>query len=305
MGKTTLGKFYVYALFRDDGRIFYIGKGNKGRWGCHVIRARAGEPGHRSNIIRDMQARGVEMPKVKLHKGLTEAVAHKYEVALIKAIGRYPFGPLVNLTNGGDGISGHIHSPETIALMSMRKQGHSVSPESRAKMSAARLGRKASLEERAKLSVAHRGIKRSAEAIAKTVAAHRGTKRSAETCAKISASQLGRTASSETRAKMSASQIGRIHTPEAREKISAAHRGKTISLEQRAQISEANRRRKPSPETRAKIATGNRGKTQSPEARAAISAARLALFARRRHEETLSAHTPSHAVVEYHRIDGE
>jgi hypothetical protein len=128
---STLSHFYVYALFRESGVPLYIGKGCGDRWLHHEKRARNGVGGYKHEIIRGMQARGLEVIKVKLHEGLTEAVAHAYEVALIRAIGRGQAGPLVNLTDGGDGVSGFKHPP-----------GKKRSPEHVAKVAAARRGKK-------------------------------------------------------------------------------------------------------------------------------------------------------------------
>jgi hypothetical protein len=73
--KTVFAVFYVYILFREDGRPFYVGKGSNGRSLEHEREARRGV-GRRFSIIRKMQALGLDLPKIKLHQGLTEAVAH-------------------------------------------------------------------------------------------------------------------------------------------------------------------------------------------------------------------------------------
>ena len=218
---TTPGTdFYVYVLFRDDGRPFYVGKGHGDRWLDHERRARYGRKGHRFAIIRDLQARGVELAKVKLHEGLTEATANAYEVALIAAIGRVPHGPLVNLTDGGEGASGVKPSPEAIAKSAAARRGFKHSPEAIAKMAAAKRGGKQSLATRAKRS----GWKHTPEAVAKIKATHLGRKHSPETRAKMAAAALGRKMSAEAIAKSAAANRGRKASPETRAKMAAAHR---------------------------------------------------------------------------------
>lgn len=229
MKKATHDKFYVYALFRDDGRVFYIGKGHGDRWNHHAVNARAGKRGYRFHIIRDMQARGVEMPKIKLHVGLTNLVAIEYEIALIKAIGRYPSGPLANLTDGGEGALGYIHLPETLVRMAAAAKNKS--PETRAKISAGNRGKVRSAEMRAHASAVKSGKKRSLEHVGKSAAGHRGIKATAEHRAKISAGNLGKTMSVESRAKMSVAKLGKKHSTEARANMSAAKRGKKHSPE--------------------------------------------------------------------------
>ena len=186
--------FYVYVLFREDGRPFYVGKGRNGRWIEHERDARNGAKGHRFAIIRAMQARGLDVPKVKLHQGLTEEVAHAYEVALITAIGRRPHGPLVNLTDGGDGTSGYV----------MKN-----TPEARAKMSAAALGRKASPKTRAKMAAAKRDQKLSPEHVARISAAIRNSLKAAGQRAILAGAKRGKTLSPEHRAKIGAAGRGR------------------------------------------------------------------------------------------------
>lgn len=178
--------YYVYVLFCEDGRPFYVGKGQGRRWLVHETDARAGKCGHRSEIIRRMFALGFhEIPKIKVHKRLTEARAHEYEQILIGAIGRRPFGPLVNLTDGGEGMSDP--SPEIRTKLRARWRGKKHSPETKAKMSAAARGRKLSPETLAKLSAFARS--RSSEHRAKIGTANRGRKHSAETRAKMSAAR--------------------------------------------------------------------------------------------------------------------
>jgi hypothetical protein len=58
-----------------------------------------------------------EVPYVKVREHITEAEAFETEIALIKAIGRFPFGPLVNMTDGGEGSSGHVRSLRTRLLI--------------------------------------------------------------------------------------------------------------------------------------------------------------------------------------------
>jgi hypothetical protein len=212
--------YYVYVLFRENGVPFYVGKGKGPRWGAHERAARSGVWGHKAAIIRDMQARAIEVIKIKLHESLSEGVAYEYEIALIKAIGRLPIGPLVNLSDGGEdppSMRGRKHSPETRAKMAAKATGRKMSPESIAKSVAANRGRKLSFEHRAKIAAPLIGKKKSPEAIEKSVAKRRGRKRTAESRAKMALAKLGKKQSPEhiekREATKRANKIARAFTP--------------------------------------------------------------------------------------------
>ena len=98
--------FYVYALFREDGRTpFYIGKGRGKRMYIHE-RDAPRFTSHKDRIIQNMLAAGsLSIPKAKLVDGLTDDEAKQVEKDLIRLVGRWPSGPLANMTDGGDGVS--------------------------------------------------------------------------------------------------------------------------------------------------------------------------------------------------------
>lgn len=113
----------------------------------------------------------------------------------------------LNLSDGGDGAPGFIHTANTRAKMSIAARNRS--PETLAKMSAARQGMQFSLEHRTNLSIAAKnrtsrpkGYKRPPETIAKMRAANLGKKISPETRSKISASTIGKRKSLEHRASL-------------------------------------------------------------------------------------------------------
>lgn len=203
---TAKNLFYVYRIDRPDGTPCYIGKGMGKRRLKHAWRST--NP-HLANIYR--RAGGV-LPISLLAENLNEAEAFALEIDLIAAIGREPHGPLVNMTNGGEGISGHVHSPLSLERMraaatgQSRTKGKPKTPEHRAALSAA----------------AKKRPKRSAESIEAQSSKLRGRKRPPEVGAKVSASKTGKSPrkynwSPEARAR----QKDRFADPELRARISA------------------------------------------------------------------------------------
>jgi hypothetical protein len=197
--------FYVYCLFRPNGVPCYIGKGSGDRISYHWSPSRQHRNPHLAAIIRQG---GGRLPSVVLHEGLTESQAFEYERALIAAIGRETVGgPLVNMTDGGEGQSGRVVTDEARRKMSegvrakfadpvwaeanrVAKSEAMRRPEVRARVGEAGRGRRLTDEQRQARSERQRGRKIPPESVAKTAAANRGKKRSAAYCQKQSKAKL-------------------------------------------------------------------------------------------------------------------
>ena len=103
--RAVLGEdFYVYILWRvDKMEPFYVGKGRNGRVLQHFCESESSNP-FKARIIAKTDV------LISLTPAEGEEAAHEREIALIAAIGRRDLdaGPLANLTDGGEGTSGHI-----------------------------------------------------------------------------------------------------------------------------------------------------------------------------------------------------
>ncbi len=228
--------YYIYVLFRPDGGApCYVGKGKGNRWKKHERRCY--NP-HLSNIIA--QAKGRPLAKIKFRENLTETEAFDIEKWLIRAIGRETNGgPLVNLTDGGDGVSGR--TPEGIERIRRARLGSKHSPETRARMRMAQAARylrdgERSAETREKISKGRSGIRPTLEARSKMSAA-----------AKVRPNSfLGKRHTEETRAAISASKAGKP----------SPKRGVPISAEQKQKISDAMKGRPWSEKRRSAVARG-------------------------------------------------
>lgn len=100
-------QFYVYTLAYPDGKVFYVGKGQGNRINQHEHEARTGKDitnKHKVGVIRKIWAGGGEVVKEKIYETYDEQEALEVEQALIASIGR---SNLTNLTDGGEGTSGH------------------------------------------------------------------------------------------------------------------------------------------------------------------------------------------------------
>jgi hypothetical protein len=183
-------RYYVYALYRQDGTPFYIGMGTGDRWLQHERMAHR-KRSHKNNLILKMQSAGItEIPKAKLYKHATKSEAIALEIELIRQIGRQPNGPLLNETDGGEGILGL--SKEMLAARAAKIAEALHRPETKAKLSAAALGKKLGPRteaQKAAISAAVKGFRHTAEAIAKIAAASRSRVVSPETRAKAAATR--------------------------------------------------------------------------------------------------------------------
>ena len=104
-------QYYTYAYLREDRTPYYIGKGEKDR----IYKKGKGEvkpPKDKSRIIF-------------LKQNLTEEEAFRHEKYMIAVFGRKDLGTgiLRNRTNGGEGSSGAIHTPEIKAKISAATKG--------------------------------------------------------------------------------------------------------------------------------------------------------------------------------------
>lgn len=246
---TNSGTDYgVYGLYRPDGRICYIGKGREDRPNQHFKCPIKHKNKHLGSIITNA---GGQLPIRWFAVGLTEIDALVEEVRLIAEIGRSPVGPLVNLTDGGDGVSGLKHSPQTRAKLAALVAGKKQPPEMIAKRVAKLLGMKLP--------------PRTAEQIAKHAAKIRGRKLTDEHRAKIGNSQIGQKRSDLARANMSAAQKGHFVSDEARANMAAAHIGKKQSPELIEKRIAPLRGRKRDPSIGIRVSEAQKGKPKNPD----------------------------------------
>jgi hypothetical protein len=137
--------FYTYAYLREDKTPYYIGKGCGKR--AYKKHGKLPVPPRDRILI--------------LKKDLTEAEALKHEIYMIGIFGRKDLGTgcLRNMTDGGDGLSGRVWTPEQRETLSEKHKGKKMSATARLKMSKAKTGRKLSEETRRKMSVKKKGKK--------------------------------------------------------------------------------------------------------------------------------------------------
>ncbi len=200
---------YVYRHIRlDKNEPFYIGIGsdNKGRYlRADIYHYR------RSEFWRNIVAKTGYEVEILLDN-ISWEEANKKEIEFISLYGRINLGTgcLVNLTNGGGGLSGAIHTPEwreknrKAQLGHKRSVGRICTDETRLKMSLSRIGVKRTctwnLTDEVKLKMSE---KRKGEGNS-----FYGKKHSEKTKSWISESKLGKKASLETKKKLSEQRSG-------------------------------------------------------------------------------------------------
>jgi hypothetical protein len=145
MGK-QYNDYYTYAYLREDKTPYYIGKGRGER--IYSTSRSIKAPKDTSRIIY-------------LKKNLTEAEAFKHEVYMISVLGRKDLGTgiLRNLTNGGEGTSGHIKSEECKKKIGEARIGKTHTEEWKKAISEKLSGRTHTEEAKKKMSVAKSGEK--------------------------------------------------------------------------------------------------------------------------------------------------
>jgi len=170
------GKFLIYVyLDRAEREPFYVGKTR--------VQKRVWDqcPSRRTKVFID-RFNELEEVSVVVLSPFTEEQAEQMERYLIKKIGRKDLGtgPLVNLTDGGNGLNGYVCPPSKRRQIGDFHRGKVVSAETRMKMSLAHKGK----------TTWNKGKKHSPETIEKMRKASTGKKASVETRKKMTQSQL-------------------------------------------------------------------------------------------------------------------
>ena len=159
---------------------------------------------------------------------LTWEEAIEKEKEFVKLYGRIDnkTGILVNMTDGGEGTLGVIHSEESNEKRREWSKNRIITEETRKKLSAKQIGEKNHMFGRTGKLNPNYGIERSEE-----------TKRKYSEIAKARGSEknpmYGKKHSEQTKRKISEKAIGRIMSDEARKKISEKNKGKIVSEETR------------------------------------------------------------------------
>ncbi len=113
-----------------------------------------------------------------------------------------------NLTAGGEGTIGYIHSMETKKRMSNARIGKQHTMEHNIKIGLAGIGRNHSEETKKKISEANKGIPKSYEHKIKLSMANMGKHLSAETIEKLRIASTGKKHSEKTKKKLSENHLG-------------------------------------------------------------------------------------------------
>jgi len=130
--------FYVYTHSRvSDGRVFYVGKGKGDR---------AWDTFGRSNWWKRAVTKHGFSYNIVAHFN-SESCAFSFERALIKYYGR---DNLCNMTDGGDGSSGHRHTDDAKRRIGEKSKLKVITEETKEKLRQANLGKVYSMETRAK-----------------------------------------------------------------------------------------------------------------------------------------------------------
>lgn len=164
MSNLSSNRFYVYAYLRSKPSQhgskyspFYIGKGARDR---------------ATSKLRTIPKPSDASFIVYIQEGLTEQEAFALEKYCIAVYGRIDNGTgiLRNLSDGGDGASGVIYSPERRKQISEASKGRTHAEETKRKIGANQKGannhmwrKNVSQETRDKISQANKGLKRSEE----------------------------------------------------------------------------------------------------------------------------------------------
>ena len=155
---------YNYGEYHFDYEPFYVGKGTGNRMYNHLCKSINYNKIFKNKIKKIQRICNCNPIIIKYQEMLLEQVAFDIERSMVKTIGRsdLKLGPLCNLTDAGEGISGYHHIKETkekIRKSLLGKKHGSMSEETKEKIRKVNLGikRPCSEETKRKISINRKG----------------------------------------------------------------------------------------------------------------------------------------------------
>jgi hypothetical protein len=225
----------IYVLTDPrHGTVFYVGKTESPlqvRLRGHICDALAGRSSAGA-IIREIVGAALRptIRPIEIVNGGEWALAEKRWIAHYRSL-----GPLCNRTNGGQGVSGVLRTPDWIAkgVAARRESGRAAEGTKRAAQK--NRGRQHTEQTKAKMSAVHKGRRPSDAAIEAVGARYRGRKFTPEEAVKFGNAWRGKRQSADHsekkrlamephQAKLSSDQIARWRDPEYRARITAGMR---------------------------------------------------------------------------------
>jgi len=266
---------FTYGEYTFNYEPFYVGKGSANRLNEHLKEINNkflddfGLTLKQKILIEMIKFDKVDPIILKVKEGLNEKEAFNLEILLISLIGRLDkkTGPLTNLTEGGEGISGWLASKETRRKMSNYHKGKHHLEETKKKIRDSNKGKKLtgrilSQETKDKISKGNKGKKMSEESKKKISKSNKNP--SNKTRQKMSESAKNKNPISEkTRQKLKESTIQQWRDETTRSKIISSLRGRICSEVTKKKISKKHKNKILSQETKDKISKSLKGRPSS------------------------------------------